>query len=55
MECDRPSLNPLEFCGKIFLPLVTEVINNVHSELTTSSRFACLTDSKKEIRDKLYS
>ena len=34
---------------------MTEVINNVHSELTTSSRFACLTDSKKEIRDKLYS
>ena len=22
MECDRPSLNPLEFLGKIFLPLV---------------------------------
>ena len=22
MECDRPSLNPLEFSGKFFLPLV---------------------------------
>ena len=32
MECDRPSLNLLEFLGKIFLPLVRIRRLNLHEQ-----------------------